>query len=292
MLSVKAPAKINLFLEVTGRRPDGYHNLATVFAKLAVHDKLSFKKSPLPGISIKISGGPVPGLKDQSDNIVYKAAAAFFKAFRLEPAVEIKLHKSLPVGAGLGGGSSDAASTLLGLCRLYGLSRSGNLRKLMKLAAALGSDVPFFLLESSMAAGTGRGEKLKPIVFKGKAPAVVLVYPGVPVYTKEVYGRLQPVPEPEIKARLSDFRGLVRALERGALKPGCLFNRLEEAVLPVQPRVRLAKKRLEKLGADEVLMSGSGSTVFALVRGVKKARAIASAAGRNAGYRIFLTKFC
>ena len=292
MVKVKAHAKINLFLEVAGRRPDGYHDLATVFARVSAHDTLSLKKTAAPGIRLKTAGRAIPGLKAPSDNIVYKAAAAFFAEFGLAPAVEITLRKALPAGAGLGGGSSAAAAALRGLCRLYGVDRSANMRRLMRIAAGLGSAVPFFLLDVPMAAGTGRGEKLKPINFKGRAPYAVLVYPGVPVYTGGVYGRLKPAPGPEVKAWLGVFRRLVRALEKGAFDPGCVFNRLEDAVLPVEPAVRLARARLAAAGADSVLMSGSGATVFALVRGLKRAKAVAAAAARNRSYMIFLAKFC
>ncbi|PIU17601.1 MAG: 4-(cytidine 5'-diphospho)-2-C-methyl-D-erythritol kinase [Elusimicrobia bacterium CG08_land_8_20_14_0_20_59_10] len=313
-IQVKAPAKINLFLEVTGRRRDGYHNLATIFARLALCDTLTFKKGRVPGISLKVTGLRIPGLKEPEDNIVYKAAAAFLRAFGIKPAVEIRLFKALPSGAGLGGGSSDAAAALLGLCRLYGIPRAVNMRKLLRLASALGSDVPFFLLDSPMAAGTGRGVRLKPVKFRGRAPRVVLAYPGAPVSTGKVYSRLKLAPAREIKTRLAEFRGFVKSLESGVFDASRVFNRLEDAVLPVNPRVRGAKRGLAGLlrltiasqdhvpskpwrrrtgpGAEAVLMSGSGAAVFALVRGLKKARALAAAASRNRSYRVFLTEFC
>lgn len=293
MVRIKARAKVNLFLEVPRRRPDGYHDLVTLFARVGVHDGLALKKSRAPGIRLKVSGGAI-GLKDHADNIVYKAAARFFGVFKIPPAVEIALQKNLPVGAGLGGGSSDAAAALLGLARLYKTPRSG-FPKLMRIAASVGSDVPFFLLDEMMAEGRGRGEKLKPFKAGGRLPHVVLVYPGVPVYTKEVYGNLKLARPEEIKARLREYAGLRRLIRKGGWVPGragALFNRLEDPVLPRHKAVRQARERLLALGADAALMSGSGASVFGLCRGAARAAAIARSLGRTKGYRVFLTKFC
>ena len=295
MIKIKAYAKINLFLEVTGRRPDGYHDLATIFARVGICDELSFRRSLTPGIKLVVKGGAGLGLKNQTHNLVYKAAEIFFKAFALKPAIHITLNKKLPVGAGLGGGSSDAASTLIGLCRLYGISRPANAAKLRRLAAGLGSDVPFFLLESSLAVATGRGEKLIPLAARGKMPAVVIVYPGQPVYTKEAFGRLRLAQKPEIKRRLADFRGIIRDIKGGRFTPvlyGALFNRLETAVLPVNSGVRLARARLVRAGAEMVLMSGSGAAVFGLARTPGRACRIAAEIRHNRSYKVFFTKFC
>ena len=292
MVKIAARAKLNLFLEVTGRRPDGYHDLATLFARIGLADALTLKKSAAPGINLRVEGGPALG--EPRDNIIYKAAEKFFAAFKISPAVEIKLKKNIPVGAGLGGGSSDGAAALLGLAKLYRTPRSA-FSRLMKIAAAIGSDVPFFMLDEVMAEGRGRGEKLKPLKPAGRLPYIVLVYPGVPVYTKEVYGNLKLGPAPEIKARLKEFSGLCSLIKKGGFVPGLagrLFNRLEDPVLPRHRAVREAKARLAALGADAALMSGSGACVFGLCRGRAKAALIAGALGRIKGYRVFLTKFC
>ena len=292
MIKISAHAKINLFLEVTAKRPDGYHDLATLFARVGVADRLSLRKAA-PGIKLLVKGGPRE-LGRQADNIVHKAAVEFFRVFRIEPAVEIKLEKIIPVGAGLGGGSSDAAAALLGLAKLYRLGAKTKPR-LMKIAAGLGSDVPFFMLDAMAAEGCGRGEKLKAIEFKGRLPYVVLVYPGAPVYTKEVYGNLKVGTKADIKARLAGFAKLKGLLKKGGFSKensGLLFNRLEEPVLPRHKVVRLAKARLVDLGGEAVLMSGSGATVFALCWSGALARRVAAKAGRIRGYRIFLAKFC
>ncbi len=293
MIKLKAKAKINLFLETVRRRPDGFHELATLFARVGPADSLSLRKGGEAGIRLKVSGGPA-GLKDVSDNIVYKAAVKFFAEFGIKPAVEISLKKNIPVGAGLGGGSSDAAAALLGLARLYKLPRA-RFPRLMRIAASIGSDVPFFMLDSVFAEARGRGEKLKIFKAGGRLPHVVLVYPGEPVYTKEVYGSLKLGSPEEIKARLGEFRELCGLIRRGGFVPGLagtVFNRLEEPVLPRHKAVRLARARLAELGADAVMMSGSGSTVFGLCLSGAKAAVIARKMGSIRGYRVFLTKFC
>ncbi|MBI4351078.1 MAG: 4-(cytidine 5'-diphospho)-2-C-methyl-D-erythritol kinase [Elusimicrobia bacterium] len=289
MITLKARAKLNLFLEVTRRRPDGYHDLATLFARIGLCDGLSFRKSG-PGIRLIVKGGP-RGLGRPAENIVLKAAAGFFEVFGISPAVEIRLEKKIPVGAGLGGGSSDAAAALLGLAGLYKLPR-GAAGRLMKLAAELGSDVPFFMLGAAMAEGTGRGEKLKVLKPAGSLPHIVLVYPGVPVYTNEVYCRLKPGGVSEIKKRLKDFHKLSGLLKKGGDFGPLLFNRLEEPVLPKHKAVRLAKEKLLELGADAALMSGSGASVFGLCRNRAKAARLAAQMKCIRGYSVFLTKFC
>lgn len=293
MIKLRAFAKINLFLEITRRRADGYHDLATLFARIAVSDRLSFRKAAAPGIKLLVEGVPA-GLGRPQENIVFRAAESFCKVFGIIPAVEIKLEKNIPVGAGLGGGSSDAAVALLGLARLYKLPRGASGR-LMKIAASLGSDVPFFMLGAGMAEGSGRGEKLKPLEPAPGLPHIVLVYPGVPVYTKDAYSSLRLAPKQEIRGRLKDFRKLCGLIRTGefAAGPACpLFNRLEDAVLPGHRKVSLAKERLLKLGAEAALMSGSGASVFGLFRNRAKAAGVAAEMECIRGYRTFLTKFC
>lgn len=292
MVRLEARAKVNLFLEVPRRRPDGYHELATLFARIGVADRLALRRAARPGITLKVKGGPPLG--DPAQNIVYKAAERFFEAFKLQPSVEITLEKNIPVGAGLGGGSSDGAAALLGLAKLYRTPRSG-FPKLMRIAAAIGSDVAFFLLDEVLAVGTGRGEKLKALKAGGRLPHIVLVYPGAPVYTKEVYGALKVAGPAEVRARLKDFRELCSHLEKGSFVPGrsgFLFNRLEDPVLPRHKPVREAKARLAALGAEAALMSGSGACVFGLWRSRARAAAAAKALKCIEGYTVFLTKFC
>jgi 4-diphosphocytidyl-2-C-methyl-D-erythritol kinase len=292
-LEIKAYAKINLFLEVTGKRADGYHDLATLFARVSLADVLTLRRTAQPGVRLKVTGTAALSVPAE-DNLVYKAALAFFEAFKIKPAAEIELVKKVPVGAGLGGGSSDAAAALSGLCRLYGVSLKRNRGRLGAIALALGSDVPFFLFGGAFSAGAGRGEVLVPFKPKGRLPAIVLVYPGSPVHTGPVYKALKPVPPRESSANLRKFKALIKALKAGEpLKHwgALLFNRLEEPVLPVHAAVLRAREDLLAAGAAAVLMSGSGASVFALAESGPAAAKIAKIVKRP-GNQVFLPDFC
>ena len=315
-VEINAHAKINLFLEVTARRSDGYHELATLFARVGLCDRLRLEKTKKSGIALKLSvadgarghrhargrGPRQAGVTNHSnleflkpaDNIVYKAAEKFFPAFGIAPAVKIILLKRIPVGAGLGGGSSDAAAALLALSRLYGLDNKNSSKKLSRLALELGSDVPFFLLNETFALGRGRGEILRPLKGRGRLPVVLLVYPGEPVYTKEVYGRLKLGVGSEIAAKLKDLKKLTLLIKKGHFNAAAgplLFNRLETPVLPNHKKAAGAKKTMLALGADAVLMAGSGAVVFALVWNRAQAAKMAARVSKHKGYGVFLSNF-
>ena len=293
IVRLTAPAKINLFLEVTGKRPDGYHDLATLFAKISLADGLTLKKTAKPGVRLRVVNKANLTLSKSEDNIVYKAAMAFFETFKINPSVEILLVKKIPVGAGLGGGSSDAAAALKGLCRLYGVDADKNIKKLKAAALRLGSDVPFFLTKGAFSAGAGRGEILTPVKATGRLPVIVLVYPGVPVYTGPVYRALKPAFSGEKNCNLEKLKLLIKALNAGkSLKDWAplLFNRLEEPVLPLHGTVRRAKEDLIKAGAAAVLMSGSGASVFALTENRPTAHKISKII-KKPDRRIFLADF-
>lgn len=269
-MKILAPAKINLFLEVLGRRPDGYHEIATLFAKIRLFDELEVR---LDGNRTMLeldnrSGGEVPPGRD---NLAVRAAESFRKAFRLGSGVRIRLVKRIPVGAGLGGGSSDAAAVLAALTRLTGLIRgTRDQRRFLSIAKALGADVPFFVQPSPFALGRGIGEKLQPIgpPRRDKLPWVVLLCPRAHVSTASVYGRLQVPPTEAALTRLSSLDKLVLKLEEGSPLPeweGLLFNRLEDVVSASHPEIRKARRLLSSLGARGVLMTGSGSSVFGFV---------------------------
>jgi 4-diphosphocytidyl-2-C-methyl-D-erythritol kinase len=294
-ININAYAKVNLFLEVTSRRKDGYHELATLFARVGLCDRLRLERTEKSGIALKLFNRSNLKLSRPEDNIVYKAAEKFFAAFGIEPAVKITLLKRIPMGAGLGGGSSDAAAALLALSRLYGLDKKNSFKKLSRLALELGSDVPFFLLDEAFALGRGRGEILRPLKWRGRSPRVLLVYPGEPVYTKEVYGRLKLAGTREIAGRLKDLKKLTRLIQKGhfnAVEGPLLFNRLEIPVLANHKKTAGAKKNLLTLGADAVLMSGSGAVVFALIWNRARAAKIAAMVSKRRGFRAFLSNFC
>lgn len=265
-LKVQCPAKVNLFLEVTGRRRDGYHNLATLFAKVNLFDTLEIEAIGEPTIEFALENRTVAPLSASPDNLVVRAADAFRKRCRVEHGFRIKLEKKIPIGAGLGGGSSDAAGTLIGLSRLTGKKLDRSHRSVLKtLSRALGADVPFFLQEHGLALGEGIGDKLTLVASAKSLPPMVLVYPRIAIATPAVYGALTRPSKKSSLTRISQLGRLQKKL--GAGRPisewaGLLFNRLEEPVLGSWAQVKQAKDILIRLGAQGALMSGSGSSVF------------------------------
>lgn len=293
MIKVQCPAKINLFLEVTGKRANGYHTLATLFAKINLYDVLEMEAdmSGKPQLDIAdelgfetLSAGP--------DNLVLKAATAFFKTFRIGQGVKIRLVKRIPMGAGLGGGSSDAAGTLLGLLKLYAMEPTGpRMEKLRKIAKKLGADVPFFLHPANFCVGAGIGDRLKPIKIEKSLPYMVLAWPGVGSPTGPVYTALPPRSRADVLTRRAQLNKLLRRLKKG--RPvdewgGLLFNRLEEAQLPVMTEIGQARRILAAAGAKGVRMSGSGSSVFGFVSSHAEGERVV---GRLKGYpwKVYLT---
>lgn len=264
----QAPAKVNLGLAVQRRRPDGYHDIATIFLKISLADTLWLESIP-GGIVIECDHPDVPC--DES-NLIYRAAAA------LQPlapgrGVRIRLHKRIPVAAGLGGGSSDAAAALLGLNTLWGLQLT--LAELTPYAARLGADVPFFLLPDTAALGEGRGDELTALTCP-QAFFLVLVTPPVAVSTAWVYGKFRF----ELTGVPKDTTILRQYLESGdiaGLGAAC-SNDLETVVLPEFPVVQDAKRVLRQPGTYGVCMSGSGPSVYALCASQRVAQRVANVA--------------
>lgn len=262
-MQFQCPAKVNLFLEVTGKRPDGYHKLATIFAKINLYDVLDMTSDQSGTIKFESE------FEANDDNLVVRAAKAFFREFRIGQGVTIKLTKRIPVGAGLGGGSSDAAGTLMGLAKLYDIELTKPRRlRLHRIAAKLGADVPFFLQPGNFYLGTGIGDKLKEIKVKHSLPYMILAYPNIHVSTPDSYKALTLPDRKERLTRLSQLNRLLLSLKNGRPVEDwapLLFNRLEEAALPALEHVARARSILERLGLKGVRMSGSGSSVFGFV---------------------------
>jgi 4-diphosphocytidyl-2-C-methyl-D-erythritol kinase len=266
-LTLQAPAKINLFLRVTGRRPDGYHLLETLMQKVCLYDVVELAPCA-EGIHLHCSGGEVPAHRD---NLVYRAAELFFQATRERrngsaSGVVIRLTKRIPVAAGLGGGSSDAAVTLRGLNELFGCGCRAE--ELAELGVRLGADVPFFLAETPAALATGIGEVLQPVE-PLRGYSVLLVNPGFSVSTRWVYQTFA-LTKPEGAGNLGNSCvGVVGAaapsgLAQTVLSAMVLVNDLETITLASYPEIGRLKDGLLRNGADRALMSGSGPTVFAL----------------------------
>ena len=278
-VAVEAPAKVNLFLKILGKRPDGYHNLQSLMCPLGLSDRITL--SPLSdGIRVRVKGGG--GLVPETpENLVGKAATAFFSRVGHAGGVDIHLEKRIPVAAGLGGGSSDAASVLLLLNRLFGSPLSAETLK--ELALPLGADVPFFIHGGAcLAEGVGEvlasARKIDPM-------GVVLVNPGFPVSTPMVYKKLNwPLTKRGIKIKRTH-------LERGGSNPVLfLENDLEPVTASIHLEVPQIKAALAKCGADGVLMSGSGPTVFGLFdRSVRLENVVDRLEGMNPDWRVIAT---
>ena len=248
---VRPLAKLNLDLRVLGKRADGYHELRTVFQTVSLADNLEIAFTP--GRKTKVD---VVDSLDIPDNLVARAALAILEAMRVGGRVEMKLTKRIPMGAGLGGGSSDAAAVLLALPVLAG--RKVELSELGSIAQQLGSDVGFFLLGGT-AVGIGRGTELFPLP-DGPAESVLIVAPGVHVSTPQAYRDLSPRLTSESQQnKIFSFQSQV--WNRGVDTPR---NDFEEVVFPQHPSLAAIKKRLLRAGAPVALMTGSGSAIFGL----------------------------
>lgn len=270
-MEIRSPAKVNLFLEVRGRRPDGYHEIETVMQLVDLCDLVRLRRLPR-GIELRVVGAALPA---GPANLAYRAAELLLEEGGRPGGAAIELTKRIPVGGGLGGGSGNAAAVLAGLNRLYGLGLPAD--RLRALGARLGSDVPFFLTDG-LSLATGRGEILTPLR-PWPAQWMVLANPQTSVSTAWAYR--------EISSKLTE--GLVPASIAASIAGGCLpwpptwvFNRLEQAVLPYHPEIRALRELLGAGGETPALMSGSGATVFAAAADEATARELVERA-RGAG---------
>jgi 4-diphosphocytidyl-2-C-methyl-D-erythritol kinase len=255
MLYEKAPAKINLTLDVLYKRPDNYHEVEMVMTTVDLADRIGLEARQDGLIKIISADRYVP---DDNRNFAYQAAQLLKDTYGIEQGVDIHIEKEIPIAAGLAGGSSDAAATLRGLNTLWNLGLS--LDELAELGAKIGSDVSFCVYGGT-ALATGRGEKIEHIT----APPscyVVLAKPKIGVSTAEVYGglKIEGIQHPNTKQML-------HAIETSDYELVCksLGNVLESVTLKLYPEVVTIKEQMQRFGADAVLMSGSGPTVFGLV---------------------------
>jgi len=252
--------KVNLLLNILGRRQDGYHDLETLFLPVPLHDRLSFERAGA-GLELSCSRTDLPV---DGTNLVHRAATAFLKEAGIRDGVRIHLEKNIPMAAGLGGGSGNAAQTLVGMNEVFG--RPLGFETLDRLAAGLGSDVNFFL-QDRPALAVGRGEQVTPLepfsLLKGCA--LFLHHPGFGISTAWAYQQLGRFPE-ALNGRVGRAAGLVGRLQTGGLREAmaCLYNSLEAPALEKYPILGLFQEFLKAQGAVGTLMSGSGSTTFAI----------------------------
>ncbi len=254
-LSLLAPAKVNLFLEVLGKRPDGYHDIETLLVAVDLYDRLEFRPDDSGALTLTCDE---PGLTCGPDNLVMKAADRLRRHAGNRGGARIHLEKRIPMQAGLGGGSSDAAATLKGLNQLWKLGLED--MQLARIGAEVGSDVAFFFSPGA-AWCTGRGEKVEALTL-GRPLDLVIACPGVGLSTADVFRRVNVPAKPQSGSELR------RAVERGDVEEigRRLHNRLQELAEALCPQVRQLRERLQLAGPAGALMTGSGSAVFAVCR--------------------------
>lgn len=280
MLTISAYAKINLALDVLGRRSDGYHEVVMIMQAITLADAVTLTEQQRD-ITVTCDRSD---LACDHTNLAYRAAALIRDTFRIDRGVHIHLTKRIPLAAGLAGGSADAAAVLRGLNRLWGLGL--NSHELERLGAALGSDVPFCLHGGTMLA-TGRGEILTPLPPLPQC-FVVLAKPAVSVSTAWVYGNFRP----QAVGRRPDIAAMRRSLAQSDLAAVAagLGNVLESVTIPAYPDIDRLKRLMVEAGALGSLMSGSGPTVFGLAAGREQAEHIAAMLRQQTAAEIFVAE--
>lgn len=274
-----SPAKINLRLDVLGKREDGYHEIESIMTRVSLYDELTLSVEDGEGLEVACSEAAPSG----EGNIAYRAAKSLLDIFKKPVKVKIEIKKTIPVAAGLGGGSGNAATVLMGLNEILGAGLSKE--ELMGIGVRLGADVPFFIFERP-AIARGIGERLEMV----ELPKMwfVLVNPNIPVSTADVYKGLNQkigLTKRGFDINMSNFNIGVRGVAR------ILHNDLEEVALKMQPEIRTVKESILSSGALGALMSGSGATVFGLFESRKGAEeAFASLSAMHKGWRVFLAE--
>jgi 4-diphosphocytidyl-2-C-methyl-D-erythritol kinase len=286
-IRIQAPAKINLILRVLDRRPDGYHEVWSLMQTIGLCDDLfvAIRPGSQPEVDLRCDA---PALAADQANLVYRAAAMVLERTNYRARVSIELKKRIPMGAGLGGGSSDAAATILALNRLLELGWSESV--MADIGQALGSDVPFFFVAPT-AVAKGRGEQARPLAL-AENRWVLLVNPGFPVETRWAYQQLA--------SSRSGIEPVHESLHRLEWLP-CLtwddiinaaVNDFETPVFGAHPLLREIKMRLIAAGADMALLSGSGATMFGIFHDKTRALQAQAMFSRDERHKVFLVETC
>lgn len=287
-ITIQAPAKINLFLHVLGRRPDGYHDLETWMQKLDLYDTIELELYPGQGIEFSCDN---PSIPSDETNLVVKAAMAFFQVSKNSKGygVRITLQKNIPIAAGLGGGSSDAGTVLRGLNSFF--DREFSERQLLQLARPLGADVPFFVVDHDAVFATGIGDIMHPVDSVSNC-SFVLVNPDFFVSTSWVFQNLT-LTSLSKNSKLSCFQ----KHKAVSLSLKDMHNDLEQVTCIKHPEIDQMKRSLLRAGASHVLMSGSGPTVFGVFPDTEKTygfdlQCIVDGLRQEYGEKVFLSKAC
>lgn len=289
-LTLNSYAKLNLYLAVLDKRKDNYHNIETIFERIGLCDKIIFSSRPDKKIKIACD---LPGVPLNSSNLAYKAARLLQNSLKLDKGVDIKIIKRIPVGSGLGGGSSNAATVLTGLNKLWGLNLSRH--KLVTYAKKIGADVSFFIYDTPFAQGLGRGDKIKQLnSLKRRRFWHILVVPAIKVSTPLIYKKWDrhfPHKGAGLTMPAYNVNILPLALRKNnfSLLSKTLFNGLEQITVRIYPEIKRIKEKLAQFGLKSILMSGSGPAVFGFVSSRKEARVLANKLKKNRVWQVFVT---
>jgi len=276
-LTLWAAAKVNLYLNILGKRSDGYHEIESIMQSITLYDKLILK--PLKQ-GIKILSNK-PDLPLDRENICYRTAEFFLQKTNLKQGLQIEIHKAIPLKAGLGGGSTDAAATLWGMNKLFQLEVP--LSDLTKWASFLGADIPF-CLQGGTSLVRGKGEILVPLP-PLKNGWLILLNPAIPISTSWVYENIKI----ELTKKKLNAKLLAKSIRKEDLSgiSKSLYNKLEEVVLERFPLIKLIKDEMEKAGVKGALMTGSGSTIFGIVENKEEGKDILNKLqGKGKGYLV------
>ena len=267
-VTLKALAKINLGLDVLGRRQNGYHDVRMVMQTIYLYDNVTLEKTSEPGIQLQTNLFYLPS---DENNIAYKAAKMLIDEYQIQEGVHITLDKHIPVAAGMAGGSSNAAAVLVGMNRLFSLGLSD--KELMKRGALLGADVPYCVMRGTVLA-EGVGEILTPLLPLPKC-YILIAKPGISVSTKEIYEKL----DAQVIEKHPDIDGILKGLQEQNLHKiaASMGNVLEGVTVPMHPVIEQIKRAMKEAGALNAMMSGSGPTVF----GIFEDRSVAQKAAQK-----------
>lgn len=285
-LTLNSYAKLNLYLEVINRRKDGYHNIKTLFERISLFDRLTFKARGDERITVSSNSPDVP-LDDS--NLAYRAARLLQESLGVHKGVDIRIFKRIPVASGMGGGSSNAAYTLLGLNKLWGLNLTR--KKLVSFAGKLGSDVPFFIYDRPFALGSLRGEKIKPVEsLRGLRLWHILVVPKIRVRTPMIYSEWDKFSA--LTRQRYDVNILVSALKKNdsGLVAHTLFNSLEKITTDLYPELKVVREKLKLSGLSSILMSGSGPAIYGVSFSKKEAISIYGKLKDKMSCRVFFAR--
>lgn len=267
-IRLKARAKINLGLDVTGKREDGYHEVRMVMQSINLFDRITLTKSREQGIRIRTNRAYLP---TNEDNLIYKAVRLMMDEYGIHSGMDVVLDKFIPVAAGLAGGSSDAAAAMVGMTRLFSIKTS--MTRLMELGVKIGADVPFCIMRGTVLA-EGIGERLTRLEPMPSCP-ILIAKPGINVSTKFVYSNLK-LDENTVHP---DIDGMIDAIKRRDISGVCakMGNVLESVTIREYPVIEEIKRQMMVSGAINAMMSGSGPTVFGVFGNRKNAGACADA---------------